>query len=216
MTLGGCLEESPPSDFAPVAASAPRYHNDMCPDLSGMAIAAEASPFVDEVAESPAPDTYGLPLRLAFRRGVSQLEAWWVVPRTDLKRFANELLDRNPAQYARWRELVVRGTLAGSRAWDMDGYRAELALVGPPARKYAGIVSYGCKDHWALARRFQTQHVNGRTTEREVWFARDKSGDLLIRDVTWRLKPFSVWGDATNYIRTGSSSRWHPQARTTS
>lgn len=52
------------------------------------------------------------------------------------------------------------------------------------------------------------QYADGTTTERELRLARDRSGDLLLRDATVRMKPFSVWGDSTGHWRTGASTTW--------
>jgi hypothetical protein len=147
-------------------------------------------------------------MRLALRRGATHQELWWVVPRVDLLAFANDLRARSPERYARWRELVLRGTLPGSREWDYDGWLAAVAALGPPGPVYAGIVGYRCEDHWTRARDQGLRHAEGATTEREIWLARDRGGDLLVRDVTWRLKSFSIWGDSVNYMRIGSSSNW--------
>jgi hypothetical protein len=145
---------------------------------------------------------------LAFRRGATHQEAWWVVPREDLLAYARDLQLRAPERYARWRELVVRGKLQGSREWDFDGWLAAVSELGPPGPLYAGMVSYRCAKLWTRARDQGLRYAGGATSEREIWLARDRSGDLLVRDVTWNLKPFSVWGDAVNHLRTGSSSTW--------
>ena len=214
MPLAACLDESPPGDFHPIPAVKPRHAADECPELAGLALDPASAPFIADIVDRPAPDAHGLPLVLAFRRGPTHQEMWWTVPRPLLLEFARDLEQREPERYARWRALVVRGSLPGSRAWDTDGYLAELARLGPPARVYAGMVGYACTAQWTLAKRFQVQPSSQGPTEREFWFARDRRGDLLVRDVTWRLKPFSVWGDAQNYLRLGSKSAWQ-RLRTT-
>ncbi|GAB1342108.1 hypothetical protein MASR1M101_12350 [Gemmatimonas sp.] len=214
MPLAACLDESPPGDFHPTPAAKPRHAADECPELAGLALDPASVPFIAHIVDRPAPDAHGLPLVLAFRRGATHQEMWWTVPRPLLLEFARDLEQREPERYARWRALVVRGSLPGSRAWDTDGYLAELARLGPPARVYAGMVGYACAAQWTLAKRFQVQPSSKGPTEREFWFARDRRGDLLVRDVTWRLKPFSVWGDAQNYLRVGSTSAWQ-RLRTT-
>lgn len=214
LPLAGCLDESPPRDFRPVPPATQRQPANECPELSGLAINPEQAPFLADIVDRPAPDAHGLPIVLAFRRGPTQQEMWWVVPRPVLLEFARDLQQREPVRYAQWRELLMRGSLPGSRSYDVDGYLTELARLGPPARVYAGMVSYGCRAHWTLAKRFDTKGTQEGYTQRELWLARDESGDLLAHDLSVRLKRFSVWGDASGHLRVGSTSTWQ-RLRTT-
>lgn len=208
LPLAGCYYDPAPSDFDPQPPASPTWSGDRCPDLDGLVVDLAGDPLATALAERAPPDAHGLPLRLAIRRGVTHQELWWVVPREDLLAFARDLRDRSPQRYAEWRSLLLRGTLEGSRSWDHEGWLAAVTAIGPPGPVYAGIVGHGCEDHWARAREQGMQHADGTTTERELWLARDRSGDLLLRDATVRMKPFSVWGDSTGHWRTGVSSTW--------
>lgn len=208
LLLGACFDDAPPGDFRVVPAAAPRFAGDECPDLSGLAVEPAMLSFASEIVDRTAPEAHGVPMVLAFRRGVTHQEMWWVVPRPALLQFANALQARDPGRYARWRSLVLRGTLPGDRAWDMNGYLKELATLGPPARLFAGVVHYGCKAGWGQVRPFGVQPSSEGFTQREVWLARDARGDLLVRDMKWRMKQVHLWGDAGSFFRVGNSSTW--------
>lgn len=208
LPLAGCYYDPAPSDFDPVAPASPTWSGDRCPDLNGLVVDLAGDPLADALAERAPPESHGLPMRLAIRRGVTHQELWWVVPREDLLAFARDLRERSPQRYAEWRSLLLRGTLEGARSWDHEGWLAAVAALGPPGPVYAGIVGYGCEDYWARAREQGMQYADGAATEREPWLARDRTGDLLLRDATVRMKPFSVWGDSTGHWRTGVSSTW--------
>lgn len=208
LPLAACQYDPPPADFDVMPPATPRQPADDCPDLDGVAVDLADDPLGTALADREPPESHGLPMRLAIRRGATHQELWWTVPREDLLAFARDLRARSPQRYGQWRELVLRGSLPGSRAWDRSGWLAEVAKLGPPGPVYAGIVGYRCEGYWARAREQGMRHADGATTERELWLARDRGGDLLLRDAIVRLKPFGVWGDAINHLRSGPSSTW--------
>lgn len=208
VSLSGCFYESPPRDFDPVPPAAMRQPPDACPDLAGLTVDLAGDPLAAAITERAPPASHGLTMLLAIRRGATHQELWWTVPREDLLAFARDLRARSPQQYAEWRALVLRGTLEGSRSWDFGGWLEAVSKLGPPGPVYAGIVGYRCEESWAMAREQGIRYADGGATERELWLARDRGGDLLLRDATVRMKPFSVWGDSTGHLRTGVSSSW--------
>jgi hypothetical protein len=208
LSLASCYYDPAPSDFDPVAPAATTGSGDSCPDLDGLVVDLAGDPLAAALADRAPPESHGLPMRLAIHRGVTHQELWWVVPREDLLAFARDLRERSPQRYAEWRSLLLSGKLEGSRSWDYEGWLAAVAKLGPPGPVYAGIVGYRCEESWAMAREQGIRYADGRATERELWLARDRRGDLLLRDATVRMKPFSVWGDSTGHLRTGVSSSW--------
>jgi hypothetical protein len=130
------------------------------------------------------------------------------VPREQLLAFARDLRQRDPQRYAEWRTLVLRGTLEGSRSWDFDGWLAAVTKLGPPGPVYAGIIGYGCEDFWSRTRDQGIRYADDEATERELWLARDRNGDLLLRDATVRMKTFGSWGGQTGHLRIGVRSTW--------
>lgn len=206
--LAGCFQDPPPSDFDPVPWVDSSRPDNACADLDGLTVDLALDPLAKAIADRPAPAAHGLPRVLVFRRGVTHLELWWAVPREDLLAFARETRASDPQRYARWRRLVLRGTLEPPRAWDHEGWLAEVAALGPPGPVYAGIVGYGCEDGWSRARDQGITYGDDEDTEREIWLARDRRGDLLVRDATVRLKPYSGWAGQTAHLRIGVSSTW--------
>jgi hypothetical protein len=208
LPLAACYYDPPPSDFDPVPPATPRLPGDTCPDLDGLAVDLAGDPLAAAITDRAPPPSHGLPMVLAIRRGVTHQELWWVIPREDLLAFARDLRTRSPQRYAEWRTLVLRGTLEGSRSWDFDGWLEAVTRLGPPGPVYAGIVGYGCEEFWARAREQGTRYADGEATERELWLARDRRGDLLLRDATVRMKTYSGWGGQTSHLRTGVRSTW--------
>lgn len=208
LPLAGCFHDPPPPDFDPLPPAAPRYPDDACPDLDGLAVDLAGDPLAAALVDRAPPASHGLPMRLAIRRGATHQELWWAVPREDLLGFARDLRERDPRRYAEWRTLVLRGTLEGSRSWDFDGWLDAVAQLGPPGPVYAGIVGYGCDAFWARGRDQGIQSADDGATERELWLARDRRGDLLLRDATVRMKPYSGWAGQTAYLRLGVNSTW--------
>jgi hypothetical protein len=201
------MEGRPPRDFDPVAPARARLPGDECPDLVGTYDLAGTT-LGAAIAERPVPDTHGLPVLLSLKHGATNTEAWWVVPRDRLLEFAADLRASSPGRYARWRALLLRGKLAGSREWDFNGFLAEVATLGPPGPLFAGIVSYRCEADWMRIREQPPAAGSNGTSEREIWLARDRSGALLVKTVDYQLKPFSIWGDSANSIRTSASASW--------
>lgn len=208
--LVACMGERPPSDFRPEAAAQPDPSNPQCPDLDGSYDLA-GSPLARAITDRRPPASHGLPIVLTFKRGVTSTEAWWVVPRERLQKWAAAERENNPGDYARWRELVLRGKLAGERSWDHDGFLEAVAELGPPAPVFAGVVRYACEQNWMRTRPQPTSYradADGGSHETEIWLARDRSGDLLVKNVVYNLKSFHIWGDANNTIRTSSRASW--------
>lgn len=206
--LAGCFGDSPPPDFAPLPGRTSDPAEYRCPELDGQTYDLAGTPLAAALFDRQAPATHGLPVVLSFRQAVTQLDAWWVVPRESLREFAARLRASDPERYAHWRELVLRGSYGGSRAWDYEGYLRELGTLGPPGPIYAGRVTYLCKDGWTRGRDQGLRHAGERITEEEVWIARDSSGDLLVRRRVWRLHAFSSWGGNVGHWRSGSDSTW--------
>ena len=210
LVLIACMSGKPPADFHPEAAAQPDPSDPQCPDLDGSYDLA-GSPLAKAITDRAPPDSHGLPILLTFKRGVTSTEAWWVVPRDRLLEWAATERESNPAAYARWRDLVLRGKLAGERAWDRDGYRDAVAELGPPAPVFAGIVRYACEENWMRTRPQPSTYradADGDIHETEIWLARDRSGDLLVKNLVLGLKAFHVWGDATSYLRTSGQASW--------
>jgi hypothetical protein len=210
LMLLACIGGRPPADFHPVAATPPDPSNPQCPDISGSYDLASSS-LAMAITDRPPPDSHGLPLLLTFKRGATSTEAWWVVPRDRLLEWVRIERVQDPVAYARWRELVLRGKLVGARAYDHTAFLKAVAEIGPPAPVFAGVVRYACEENWMRTRpQPRTFHADGddRAQETEVWLARDRSGDLLVKNLVLNLKPFHVWGDATSYFRTSSRASW--------
>ncbi len=145
-----------------------------CPDFDGLAMELAGDPLAAAITDRAPPESHGMPVLLAIRRGATYRELWRTVPREGLLAFARDLRARSPKRYAEWRTLVLRGTLEGSRPWDFDGWLAAVTKLGPPRPVYAGIVGYGCQDGWSRARNQgitygddeDTKRENGRATRR--------------------------------------------------
>ena len=208
LSLAACFHDPPPSDFDPQPPAAPRFAADPCPDFDGLMVDLAGDPLAAALVDRAPPASHGLPMLLAIRRGVTHQELWWVVPREDLLAFARDLRARDPQRYAEWRTLVLRGTLEGSRSWDFDGWLDAVTKLGPPGPVYAGIVGHECEDFWSRARDQGIQYAGDEATERELWLARDRNGDLLLRDAIVRMKPYSGWAGQTAHLRIGVHSTW--------
>jgi len=210
LSLTACFDAGPPADFHPEASAQPDPGNPQCPTLDGSYDLA-GNPLGRAITDRAPPDSHGLPILLTFKRGATSTEAWWVVPRERLLEWAAAEREHHPENYARWRSLVLRGKLAGKLSYDHDAFLAAVTELGPPAPVYAGIVRYACEQNWMRTRVQPTSDRaddEGGSRETEIWLARDRSGDLLVKTLVYRLRSFHIWGDASHDIRTSSRTSW--------
>jgi hypothetical protein len=208
LSTSGCFFDPEPGDFNPLPGRPGDPAEYRCPELDGQTYDLATTPLARELFERAPPETHGLPVVLSLRDNAGTIEPWWVVPRAALLEHAAQLRANDPERYARWRDLVLRGTLPAPREWDALGYRSELATLGPPARVFAGFRASQCAGGWMRVTNRGTEHVGGRTFQVDWWIARDASGDLLVRRQVSSLKQFSSWGGNVGHLRTGSDSTW--------
>ena len=207
--IGACAGNGPPEGFEPVAAATLQPGQQVCPDLSGTFDLAGTS-LATEIAGRQPPNTHGLPVLMTFQPGPMTLEGWWVVPRKRLVAFATAMSEDAPKRYARWRGLVLKDPLAENLRQNPDAYLAAVAELGPPGPTYALVVNQGCQDNWmrvgSATEQVPANDGSTRSQEREVWLARDASGALLVKRITYTLKHYSLWAPSTQSIRTSRST----------
>ena len=212
--LCGCFEERTPSGYEAVAAVDDGQTHSQCPDLTG-SFDLSGTPLGRAITDETAPETKGLPVLMTFKKGVINTEAWWVVPMDSLQQWAEKERQQNPQRYSRWYELVLHPP-SRSKPWsDLVAFRESLAKLGPPAGAvFAGMVGNHCSENWMEIR--NQPGYRGTPTnpdaegmgEKEIWLARDQNGALLMKTIYFAVKPFHVWGDSSNTIRTSSSTTW--------
>jgi hypothetical protein len=216
--LAACGSNAPPPDeFVAVPAADATHGRVACPDLTGTFDVAGTA-LADDIAGRPAPNTYGLPVVMTFKQGPTNIEGWWVVPRRRLASFATTMSEDTPERYARWRGLVLKEHLPETLKQNFDAYLKTVAELGPASPVHAMVVGSRCDDHWMLVATSTGQVTakdgSPRSQEHETWLARDASGALLVKRITYTLKHYSIWAPATQSIRTSRRTRYArvPQA----
>lgn len=211
--LAACGNDGPPEDYRVVVAGQASPAPDSCPDLAGTYALADV-PLLATIAHNAPPPAHGLPVFMTFTRGASALEAWWVVPRRRVVAFAQDAAQESPKAYARWRSLVLKDHLPENLREQPGAYQAAVAELGPPAPTYANVVGSACRDGWMRAYSeiepdpAAAAKGTPRDVEREIWLARDASGALLMRQVTYTLRHFTLWAASRRSIRTSHTTSY--------
>ncbi|UXI70193.1 hypothetical protein [Tahibacter amnicola] len=202
IALTSCSGDNTPDEYRPVVVNpdAPAEH--ACPKLSGTYDIA-GTDIAKRVVNTQPPKTLGYPVRLTFSQGDSGNEAWWVVPRSSLLDFARTTSKESPKRYASWRALVLRIDLSERLRNQPSVYVDAVTQHGPPGPVFATLNSWRCEFHWLLV---ASSSTNGR--DEEIWVSQNKEGDLLIKDVTYDLKYYSLWASSQQSIRTGRQVRY--------
>lgn len=210
LALGACSKAPAGFDAVPAVDGLLKQHE--CPELRGTFNLASA-PVALVIDPNKPPNTYGLPVVLTFKKGTTQTEAWWVVPRQNLLSFARALRTDEPERYARWRNLMLMDYMPQQLHPMVDGYLADIADVGPPGPVNTGFQPGQCQANWMLAATsidFNDAASNeGDKMWRETWLAHDTSGALLVKRLSFKAG-FVILPRALRRVRSADYSRFEP------
>lgn len=201
----GCYEEKPPKGFEAVIPVALNSARQGCPNLVDTYLITSAQEHNKLLKESIA----GKDFSYFIIDSLVGDQAYNYALRMEKNRFirtAQELQANAPHKYALWRE----STLLINKNYSAE-LVAEIQKYGAVYERKGQFHSYGCAGGWVKIQQVETSVWDVKAEKNyiqqtDVWLARDKYGDLLIRTISYRHKPgWTFWaagGAGVRLIRT--------------
>jgi len=185
--LAACTSTETPQRYEAVASNRNMAHGSPCPDLQGTWRFDGTQParqfFIADAPVGFAPTLLSidaLPDQTSYPMAAG-------VDTDQAKAAANQLLARDPAAYATWRERNVAQRAAREAQQSTSDQEREIAALGPLLRHETRISRMRCDAHWMKVADLQPARYGviggngGGDHELELWLARDAAGALLVR-----------------------------------